>query len=165
MTNEQVVQVIEHFKGKPVNDDVIREYCNLNGIPEGLTAENLPDHIVAYEYEQKVMAFQPKVLETLLRLRPIVDYVPEKVFQDNVAYNKGVWLDIISYAEDAGFSPEEAKNAIKDVMKTVINPFVEAEKKIAKRETDVLEILLTENGGNTLKNISTIYSSRKNTQE
>lgn len=158
MTGEQILGMIEFFKGKPINDNVLKEYFNLNKIDSEITAETYPDFVYQYEFEQKLAKLHQKALETVVRLKPDLDFVTKAELDSTRAVSLGVEVDLMAYAEEIGLSPQETKNALANIMAVLQKPFVELERKIKAKEYQALEILLEQNGGLTIRNMNTILN-------
>lgn len=161
MTGEQLIGLIEFFKGKPVNDNVLQEYSNLHKLPEMVDMDKFGDYMYQYEFEQKLITFHTKVVNALARLKPNVDYITNADFEQRRAISLGFECDMIAFAEEAGFSPKETKDAIAKVMATITFPFINAERKIKESELRISEILLEQHGGNTIKNMNELLQANK----
>lgn len=68
----EIRRIVDHFKGKPVTQKVIEEFCNRSKITP-ITEGELKDYIYQVEHDEKVSTLFPLILAELQKLK----YKPE----------------------------------------------------------------------------------------
>ena len=68
----EIAQIVEHFRGKLVTNNVIVEYCNLNKI-DPITHGEYKDYLYQVEHDEKILKLFPLILAEVQKLR----YIPE----------------------------------------------------------------------------------------
>lgn len=72
-----IKKIVDHFRGKPINQNVLTEYCNLNKF-EPLTVGEYKDYLYQVEHDEKVMALYPLILAEIQKLRYTPEFATEK---------------------------------------------------------------------------------------
>lgn len=94
--------LVEHFKGVPVTNDVLLEYCNLNHIVPAITVGAYQDFLYQYNYDVRVGAIVPKILEALSKYQhvPLLISDAERVAMGEA--NEAISIEICRLMEEGG---------------------------------------------------------------
>lgn len=95
----QVRQIVDHFRGKPVTQNVLIEYCNLNKFEE-ITLGDYKDYLYQVEHDEKVMTLYPLILAELQKLAYTPEFASEKERKAVTEGNDAVRVNITKLFED-----------------------------------------------------------------
>jgi hypothetical protein len=71
-TNDIILEVVNLFRGKPVTQDALNEFCNRRHI-EPMTLGTLDDHIYQVKHDDRMTTIYPLVLAEIAKIK----YYPE----------------------------------------------------------------------------------------
>lgn len=77
MKHIEIKKIIAHFKDKPVNSNVLREYCNLNHF-ELITQSMYEDYLFQQEHDERVQEALPFIFSELTKFQ----YIPTFISND-----------------------------------------------------------------------------------
>lgn len=110
----QIKEVVEFFMGKPVNNDVLAEFCNRRKF-ELVTMSQYEDYLFQYQHDKRASTIVPLVLAEMAKLQipPELGTASERnaVF----ANNNMVELAISKIFEDNGIVYHEADTLAKNM--------------------------------------------------
>lgn len=64
----EALAIVQHFAGKPVNNDVLMEFCNLHGF-KAIGTDTYEDYKFAYEHDQRINLILPDILKVLSKIQ------------------------------------------------------------------------------------------------
>lgn len=94
--------LVDHFRGKPYNDTVIVEFCNLNKLEYIPSADDLGDLIYQQEHDEKMVVLFKAILAELQNLAYIPELAGKKERKALVDANDEVRVRITKLFEDHG---------------------------------------------------------------
>lgn len=96
-----MLALIEHFKGKPVNQDVLIEYCNLNKIG-AISEGQYQDFLYQYNHDKRIEAIVPDILAAMQKYRPVPTLIEEAARNTLIDSNETISVEICSLMEKHG---------------------------------------------------------------
>ena len=100
----EMLQIVEHFKGKPRTDDSIREYCNLNKLSYVPTVGELADLEYQVDHDDKMSSIFKDILAELQKLEYMPELATKKERKRIANNNDEVRIAITKLFENAGIS-------------------------------------------------------------
>lgn len=73
---EEIAKIVEHFRGKPINQNVLTEFCNKNKI-EPIVIGDFQDFLYQTEHDEKVGKIYPLILAEVQKLVYIPEFASE----------------------------------------------------------------------------------------
>lgn len=101
MKGEQIKDILAHFKGKPVNNNILAEYCNLNKF-DVLVISQYEDCVYQQEHDERVASLMPALFAELSKFRDVPTYETDKVRKAIVGANEDIEWQIAKVLEDYG---------------------------------------------------------------
>lgn len=113
-TRAQVKEIVEFFMGKPVNNDVLAEFCNRRKF-EPMVVSQYEDYLFQYQHDKKVALLVPLIMMEMAKLQipPELGTVSER--NSAFANNNTVEIGIAKLFEDNGVLYHEADTLAKNV--------------------------------------------------
>lgn len=99
----EIAQIVAHFRNKPVNQNAINEYCNLNKLTPIMLGE-YKDYVYQIEHDEKVSVLYPLILKELQNLRYVPEFAPEKERKESLEGNNTVRINITKLFEEHAIS-------------------------------------------------------------
>ena len=75
-TNAIVLEVVETFRGKPVTQEALNEFCSRRNI-EPMTLGTLDDHIYQVKHDERMAKIYPLVLAEISKMKYYGEYMSE----------------------------------------------------------------------------------------
>lgn len=93
--------IIDHFRGKAVNQKVIEEFCKLNKITP-IVASEFEDYLVQVEHDEKVEKIFKELLAELQKLVFVPEFASAKIIEEAGNANEEVEIAIAKLFEKEG---------------------------------------------------------------
>lgn len=106
VSRADMLACVEHFKGVPVTDKVLTEYCNLNHIGF-ISAGVYSDFLAQYNHDKRMESFVPKALAIIAKYQSIPELASETTRKKLLDENEQLETDICKLMEDEGILYQE----------------------------------------------------------
>jgi len=93
--------IVRHFRGKPVNNNVLAEYCKRNKF-QPLLAGEYSDYLYQVEHDDKVSALFPLILAEIQKIAYIPEFASESARKKLREQNDEVRVNITKLFEEYG---------------------------------------------------------------
>jgi hypothetical protein len=110
----QIKEIIEFFRGKPVNQEVLQEYCNRRKY-EVIVLSDYEDMLFQYEHDERFTRVMPLLMTEMLKLKQppeFATHAERKAVFDN---NNAVELAMSKVLEDNDILYSEAETLLKNL--------------------------------------------------
>lgn len=135
---KEIRKVVEHFKGKPITDNVLTEYCNLNKIDPVLTRGSVLDYIEQVEHDTVMGEAFVEIVKELKNLKYTPVFLTEKERKVIENANDSVRVKITQILENHAIKYKYVSNATQEIAQ-LLNRTVESAGTTAfNRALDVL---------------------------
>lgn len=101
MKGEQIKEILAHFKGKPITQNVLTEYCNLNHF-DPIVMSQYEDCVFQQEHDERVAALMPALFAELSKYRDVPTFGTEKERKAIAEANGDIEWQIAKVLEDHG---------------------------------------------------------------
>jgi len=95
----EIRRIVDHFRGKAINQNVIEEFCNRNKI-EPVTLGDYKDFLYQVEHDEKVSVLFPLILAELQKLQYQPEFADQKVRKEIAEKNDEVRVNITKLMEE-----------------------------------------------------------------
>jgi hypothetical protein len=106
--SEQVMVILERFRGKPINQNVLNEFCNLYHL-DAMTMNDYEDCLFQQEHDERVAKVIPAVFEILKSYKDVPTFAPKKERKAIIDANEDIEWQIAKVFEDCGVVKSELK--------------------------------------------------------
>lgn len=97
---------IEHYKGIPVTQDALTEYCNLNHIGV-INVDTYGDFLYQYNHDKRMGSLVPKIMQVLTKLQPLPELIDEAARSKIATANEDLSVEVCKLMEDEGILYQE----------------------------------------------------------
>lgn len=95
----EIKKIVDHFRGKPITQNALTEYCNINKFDNMVVGE-YKDYLYQVEHDEKVMALYPLILAEIQKLGYTPEFATEKEREAVRKGNDEVRVNITKLFED-----------------------------------------------------------------
>lgn len=106
VSRKEIVECIEHFKGMPVTNTVLQEYCNLNHIG-AITEGTYQDFVFQYNHDRRMEILIPKIMAALSKYQSVPELIEDSKRTAIIEANDHIGVDICKLMEDEGILYQE----------------------------------------------------------
>lgn len=114
MTPSQTRELLDVFAGKPVNDDVLKAYCERHKL-QVITVERFNELMVQDSYDAKLERFLPTLLTLLAQYQFIRDYISDADKKAKLEANDKLETQACKLMEDCDFTVDELDSLPRDL--------------------------------------------------
>lgn len=100
--------IVEHFKGQPVNQNVLDEFCNLKDF-KNISVNDYEDYLFAYGHDRRIDAIMPDIFEVLKKLRNPHELGSESARTKVLEANESLEMEICELLEKHDITYQELK--------------------------------------------------------
>lgn len=106
VSRAELLACVEHYKGVPVTQDALTEYCNLNHI--GVISVGVySDILYQYNHDKRMDSLVPKIMQILTAYKSIPELLDQADRKKLSDANEQLSVDICKLMEDEGILYEE----------------------------------------------------------
>ena len=123
MKAEQIKAILEHFKGKPVNNNVLKEYCNLKHF-DVIVGSQYDDAVFQQGHDERLAEVLPFIFAELSQYRDIPTYGSDSDRKNIKEANEDIEWKIAKVLEDHGVLKMEVKiitGGLGDIFKNIMD--------------------------------------------
>lgn len=142
----EIAQIVAHFRGKAVTQNVINEYCNLNKI-DPIVATEFEDYLVQVEHDEKVALIFKDILAELQNLRFVPEFATAKERKEAEEAGEQVSVNIAKLFEREGIRYNFVSGTSEEIARTLHGIVSSAGTRIFNKATSVLMALAKERFG------------------
>ena len=110
----EIRAIVDHFRGKPVNQNVLKEFCNLKKY-EPIVLSDLDDYTAQVEHDEVVGKLFPKILEQLQYLRYKPEFANERDRKEVEEQNDEIRVSITKLFEEHALPYRFVNNVAEDL--------------------------------------------------
>lgn len=101
VSRAELLACVEHFKGMPVTQEVLIEYCNLNHI--GVIGLGVYSDIVAqYNHDRRMDALVPRIMAVLAKYKSVPELLEQAQRVAVIDQNEELEVEICTLMEEEG---------------------------------------------------------------
>jgi|SRR3972149_11549162 len=101
MKHLEIKKVLAHFKGKPVNNNILTEYCNLYHL-DLITEGDYEDYLFQQEHDERVEKTLPLIFAELSQFRYVPTFINDDEKREMNEANEDIEWKISKVLEDNG---------------------------------------------------------------
>ena len=125
VNRKQLLQIVEHFDGKPITNEVIREFCNLHKL-DYVSVGVIEDWRFQYGSDKRVATFMPAALAVLMKYKPVPELMGEQERMKIIAENEQLSVEMCKLLEENGILYQEIDLVCKNMGSIAQSIFVDA---------------------------------------
>lgn len=144
-----MLALVEHFYGKPVTQDVIVEYCNLNHI-EAVPLTTYEDFKFQYEHDKRMENLVPAILNAILAYKPLPELIDEAARNTIIKNNEQISMEVCRLMEEYGVLYQEVDIVCEGLKGVVSSILTDASQRASNAGARVLMNLAIEKFGTPL---------------
>lgn len=142
----EIAQIVAHFRGKAVTQNVINEYCNLNKI-DPIVASEFEDYLVQVEHDEKVALIFKDILAELQNLRFVPEFASAKERLEAEKAGEEVSINIAKLFEREGIRYNFVSGTSEEIARALHGVVSSAGTRIFNKATSVLLAIAKERFG------------------
>lgn len=138
MKHEQIKKILEHFKGKTVNNKILKEYCNLNHL-DLITESQYEDYVFQQEHDDRATKTLAGIFAELSQFKYIPTFLSESEKKKINEANEDIEWKIAKVLEDNGILYKE----IDLLTKNLANAFQAIMENAGRRANNMCAVVLS----------------------
>ncbi len=137
INRKQIRQIVEHFDGKPVTNEVVREYCNLHKL-EYISAGAIEDWRFQFASDMRVAKFVPAALKVIQKYVPVPELMGEDDRKKLIDQNDLLSVELCQMMSEHGILYQEIDLVCKNIGNVLQSIFNDA----AVRANNMASVML-----------------------
>lgn len=133
----QLRQIVDHFRGKAITQNVINEYCNLNKF-EPIVESEFQDYLVQVEHDEKVERIFKDILAELQKLQFVPEFATEAQRRKALEANEEVEISISKLFEREGIRYNFVSGTSEEIARKLHGVVAGAGTRIFNKATEAL---------------------------